>query len=258
MVRALTKRKQNGVLYTRRPDIEFCLENVTRLAPATVRERAGVMDESDPEFLPSEVLLHLIRNALRSQDHSTANALIGILGRRCLDNLVRHLRPSRRFDAEALREDILRKLYELIADEVGDPEKNELDYYEVQFNSAFATLRVGFLRAAYRHNAHFADPPPTANESEDGVEAVDAADQADELPETDLQLQADAYDLLCRIQALPPEECEAATWKYFGYKTESTDPNETTVASLCGVSGRVIRARLHSAKSRLKKMEDEL
>lgn len=261
MVRALTKTKKTGEIYTRRPEIEACLAQAVRQAPAMLRERATIADPKDPRFLPSEALVHLSRESLRAQDMVTAGTFIDCLGRRCLLQLKRTIRPSNQFDAQDVREQVQEKLYNLFADELEDPTNDALDYYEAQFNAAFATLRAGVLRDVYRHNARFVSPSPAPAAAADGSvgddDAVDIADSADESPRCDPVIQLESLEGLRRVQALPTKEREAFLWKGLGFETESIDPLETTVATLCGVSGRAIRNRLRSANARLKCMEEE-
>jgi hypothetical protein len=257
MVRALTKKTKKGVPYTRRPDIEQILAQAVREAPATLRQRALISDPSDPRYLPAEALVHLGRNALRTGDRTTADAVIGCLGRRCMRNLQGQIRPTTLFDADEVRGQVLCELYDLFADEVNDVTSNTLDFYEAQFNAAFATLRAGVIRATHRRNARFVAPISAADQTEDGDEMSDVGERQDESPDSDPALQAEGHDLLRFIQALPLEEREAVVWKRFGFKTESNDTAETTVATLCGVSGRAIRGRLNSARTRLKRMEEE-
>ena len=163
MVRALTKTKKAGELYTRRPEVEDCLARAVRQAPATLRERASVTDPQDPQYLPSEALVYLSREALRTQDAVTADTLIGCLGRRCMQNLMRTIQPSNLFDADDVRGEIQCKLYDLFANEAADPTSNALDFFEAQFNKAFTTLRFHVLRDIYRHNGRFEPSSPAAN-----------------------------------------------------------------------------------------------
>ena len=51
---------------------------------------------------------------------------------------------------------------------------------------------------------------------------------------------------------LPKEEREAFLLvEKMRYKIESKDPHEKTAATICDVSGRTIRTRLHDAKCKL-------
>ena len=53
------------------------------------------------------------------------------------------------------------------------------------------------------------------------------------------------------IKSLPPDERDPLILRIMGYEEESEDPNKTTIASLCGVTGRTIRNRLKRATKKL-------
>jgi DNA-directed RNA polymerase specialized sigma24 family protein len=134
-----------------------------------------------------------------------------------------------------------------------------LDYYEVHFNSAFAVLRTGVIRDELTRVM------PLESVTRTDTTAPDKEDEDSTLPEledlskrADVVLSAQNHELHRLIQQLPPAERAAVLWKYFyDLKTESADPAETTVASLCGVSGSEIRSRLRTAYARLKNRMEE-
>jgi RNA polymerase sigma factor (sigma-70 family) len=257
MVRALTKRKEDGTPYTRLPRIEQLLTRVLATDPATLPTRAAISDRTDALYLPPEVLVHLIRHALRMQDPRTASAILPRLGERCAELLKRRVPDSNAFDAADVREDILSALYGLFVDDQWSPADGVLDYYEVHFNHAFSTLRNGIVRKALASSAPL-DPLDEPLDGDD--DEAPPADFADLSPDADLLQCAQKAELHRMIQALPPDERQAVVWTYlYGLKVESIDPAEKTVAHLCGVSGSEIRSRLRSAYARLKKrMEEKL
>ena len=60
------------------------------------------------------------------------------------------------------------------------------------------------------------------------------------------------------IEALPIDERKAfVLCRVYGYKVESTDPNEITAAVLCECTGRTIRNRLSRAESKLWRLKEE-
>ena len=83
MVRPLTKCKEDGTPYARPPVIEQLLAQLLVTDPTTIPARAAITDRTDALYLPPEVIVHLIRHALRMQDYDTANALLSRLGERC-------------------------------------------------------------------------------------------------------------------------------------------------------------------------------
>ena len=86
MARPLEKTT-NGKLYTRPPEIEVATDTVLAQDLATQRRRALIRDPHDREYLPSECLLHLIREARRRHDDAARDALLPLLLARCEANL---------------------------------------------------------------------------------------------------------------------------------------------------------------------------
>lgn len=254
MVRPLKKCTEDGVPYSRPPAIERSIAQALAAAPATLLARAAISDRRNAEYLAPEVLVHLIRHALRMQDYSTANALLGCLGKRCAQMLKRRVRETTAFRASDVREETVSRLYELFAEDTKNPDDVPLDYYEVHFNKAFVTVRAGIIRKAFAHQA----PLESLSDSSDEGEDVEPVELQDLSPAADVVLCAENEQLARLIQALPRDEREAIVWKYFfNLKTESTDQTERTVASLCEVSGSEIRSRLRAAYARLKKRIEE-
>lgn len=253
MVRPLTRCKKNGVFYKRPAAIEQSIAQALSATPATLPARVAISDPRQTEYLAPEVLVHLIRHALRSNNDSLASALLARLGARCARLLKRRVPDTNAYDAHDIREEVLSQLYELFADDVAHPDKAPLDFYEVRFNMAFATLRAGIIREALRQQKRSVPvsvPVGTDEETDDdGGELLDPKDPSES---ADVVLTVEKEQLSRLIQALPPDEREAIVWKYyFDLKTESNDPTEATVAKRCGVSGSEVRSRLRAAHARL-------
>jgi hypothetical protein len=257
MVRPLRKRTQDGTRYTRPPGIEDAIAQALKDPAATWPARAKILDPANPKYLAMEVLVHLIRHALRMQDSATVNALLPCFGDRCAHLLKRRVSKTAVFNADDVREETVSRIYELFADDLKDPDEGTLDYYEVRFDSAFATLRANVIREATAHATPLVSLTGTeATDETEGAPPAELQELATD-PET-VALSAEKEELHRLIQTLPPDERAAVTWKFlYGYKTESTDSTETTVATLCGVSGSEVRSRLRSAYARLKKWMEE-
>jgi hypothetical protein len=257
MVRALKKHNQDGLRYTRPAQIERAIAEVLNEPPAAWLDRAKIVDKGNPKYLAPEVLVHLVRHALRMQDYPTANALLPCLGERCIRVLKRTVSVSAVFDADEVRDETVSRLYELFAEDPQSPDEGILDYYEIRFESAFATLRANVIREATARAAPLM--PLTSTDGQEDAEGDEPIELQELASDSEAAvLSAENAELHRLIQALPPVECDAVTWKYvYGYKTESNDPGETTVATLCGVSGSEVRSRLRSAYARLKKWMEE-
>src|SRR5688572_29961124 len=142
MVQPLTKKSKNGKLYFRPPEIEAAIALALTQDLATLTTRTAISKTADPQYLPSEVLVHLIRHALRHADGRTYNTLLNLLFHRCMINMYKHVPKDQGFDAAFVREEVLGRLGELFGDDAGPAGTGELDFYEIRFNRAFSKLRI--------------------------------------------------------------------------------------------------------------------
>lgn len=91
MAQPLEKTRQDGTLYHRPKNIEAAIDAALAQDLTTQCERALIRDYGSADYLPSECLLHLIRNARRRDDEAAYNALLPLLLARCEANLNSHV-----------------------------------------------------------------------------------------------------------------------------------------------------------------------
>ena len=251
MATALTKRRGDGTPLTRPPEIEEGLDLALAEGLPSLIRRAQVKDTSSPEYLGSECLVHLVRDSARRGVATISNLLLPVLLARCERTLLSKI-PRGVPDADHLREEVLGAFVLILAKGCSAEDDGESDFYECRFNLAFRMLRISVVR---REQAKSVGVMPL-------IEDVIAADDenAGRL-ENALRTrsgQVDGLVLAEFLDALPPEEREAVVLHYvMGYKIESKDKDEPTVATRCGVSGRTIRDRLNRARERCKQMKRE-
>lgn len=248
MANPLTKHSKEGVLYVRPLEVESNIDGALDQETAVLIRRAQGTDRHSSDYLKSESLVYLIRAAIRSDDAVRYNALLPILLSRCQTILSRKISDSVP-NAEDVREEVLCELSVLFAGEAGSDPPNELDYYEVKFNSAFRTLRCLVLRRE-RENTE------GAQVLSDGSEAENGHGQAANLPPC-RAIQEDGVQLTELLDTLPDNLRKAVVLTEMGYVAESNDPDVTTVATLCGVSGRTVRTWLNQARNQIEQMRLE-
>ena len=257
MVRALKKRDKTGQLYVRPQAIEQSIAAMLTQSPAGWIASAAVTDRRNTQYLAPEVVVHLIRHSLRMQDYSTANFLLQRFGERVMRLLEHRVRESRAFSAAFVREETLGRFLEFFAEDLKQPEEGVLDFYELRFDKALATLRAQVIRYERLRSTPLesVSAPEARNADEKEPDPIELPDLS---PGADVVTSAENVELYRLVQALPPDERDAILWKYYtGLDTEATDPTKTTVASLAGVSGSEIRSRLRAAYARLKKRMEE-
>ena len=146
MVRPLTKTNKDGVRYVRPQAVETEIKVALQEDRTALRRRLMVTDRRSPEYLRSECLVHLIRDALRRRDEDRLNEALPILLSRCeaiLKAKIANSLPG----ADELREEVLSEFSELLASDGMGERPDELDFYECRFNMAFRTLRIDVVNA---------------------------------------------------------------------------------------------------------------
>jgi DNA-directed RNA polymerase specialized sigma24 family protein len=257
MARPLNKTKTDGARYTRLPEIEAAIDAALGQDLEIVCDRARLRDRKAENYLPSECLVHLIREAWRSGNEQARDELLQLLLDRCAAILNSKVSDSI-CTAEQLREDILGDFAELFAKDGSSQEESELDFYEVRFNLAFSTFRITRVRDELDRLNSTRDLPdpdrPDVRVDDEILARLSDRDRSRCDPE-ELVLRKQVHDA---INALPRDERKAIVLCYLlGLKEESEDPNERTAATVCGVTGRTIRNRMTSALAKLSRLKEE-
>jgi hypothetical protein len=261
MAQPLEKSKINGILYTRPPEIEAASDAALAQDLDTHYRRTLIRDRGSPDYLPSECLVHLIREAQQRNDDRARDALLPLLLARCeaiLNVKVDGSIPG----AVELREDILGDFAELFAIDGTPEDSHELDFFEVRFNRAFFTFRITRVRPELTHqNSQVPLPEPSdeiklIEQELDNEVAARLADLGGDAgnPE-DRVFRKQVFDAIIK---LPPDQRKAVVLVHLlGFKQESENPDETTAATICNVEGRTIRNRLTRAFATLSKLKED-
>lgn len=261
MARALTNETKGGKVYTRPPVVEASIDEALAQDLETIQKRAGIRDHKNSEYLPSECLLHLVRDARLRKDERTVRKLLPLLLGRCEAHLKSAIRDDGRPDAEELRGNVMGRFCEMIAKVGTNHDVRPLDFFEIRFNQAMTTLRYKVLAVDDRRRKRFEDVGSAEDEdglpleAETALARVSAAAQNPEQQENLLFLKEVARVL----KTCSADEQEAVMLCYIkGYKVESEDPDEETAATICGVKGRTIRYRLERASKKLKQLKEDM
>lgn len=256
MARPLTKRNKDRVLYTRSHAVEANIDDALSQDLSTLRRRLLVTDKAAADHLPSESLVHLVREAHRSNDDKRRDAILPVLLGRC-EAILKAKISDQLPNAESLREQVLSDLCELFLADGTDDHLDELDFYECRFNSAFRTLRLDVLRRELGILNRAADLPDDAGEPNAYEDAFAQVSEAFRTPATQ-QSTLFLEDLWDAINALPPDERRAVILVHvIGYDEEADDPTKVTAATLCHCTGRTIRNRLSRAAKKLARFKED-
>ena len=251
--RPLTKRNSAGNLYVRPKRIEAQVNEILSQDLATLRRRLAVNDDQLPDYLHSECLVHLIRDSRRNKDDAILNVAFPILLNRCEKILLAKVRDKELSNAAYVREEVLGQFGELFATDGTEENCDGLDYFECRFNEAFRSFYVDLIRSERTRLKRFvslsdqAGTPQSNSHEEIPDQVIEAVQSPDTVENAVLQ-----RELREAIDTLTDDERRAVNLYYVeGYKIESKNPAEETVATICNVSGRTIRNRLAKAIAKL-------
>jgi DNA-directed RNA polymerase specialized sigma24 family protein len=254
MPRALNKVTKGGVRYHRPPEIEAGLEGALRQDLDEQLRRAKIRDPANPDHMPSECLVHLVREARLTGNKRAVERLLVPLLSRCERRLKRTI-PDSWPDAQGLRDEILQTFCELLARVGTNHDATSLDIFECKFNKGLAALRFKRLRKETNRAKLFHS---LADEFDDDGQPVDPNETLARLSRA-AQTPAGQEDFvylsqtLEAVKALPAAQRRAVELCCLqGYAPASEDPDEITAATICGVSGTAMRKNLRKAADKLK------
>jgi DNA-directed RNA polymerase specialized sigma24 family protein len=256
MARKLTKKKKNGDLYVRPPEVETSLALALTLSPAAVIECAKVVDRKTSGYLRSECLLHLVREARRGNNDNAMRSLLEALLFRCERILNARLPDGSRPDAPDLREEILGRFGEMFAIDGEDEDRGYLDFFECKFNAAFKALRISVLRKATVRSERV-EPLPDVDDAHAASDdsRFSQLSKSFSIP----AIQHHAAECNEALAAMTQDEREAFSLVYLmGYEIESNDPANETAATRAKVTGRTIRSRLTRAIEKFKRYTESI
>lgn len=250
MTQPLRKRRPDGRPYERFPANEAKLIELAGLSQDEVLARCEITAPTDPGFVPSECLLHLVRASRQDNGDGPFERLYKALIRRVLARLPRERQEgSEALSSERIREAVLDRFIDLLmVDRAGYDER--LDYFEVAFDGGLARLRQDGRRKAWREERR-----SVPIEEEDGTMTADAeraVGSYDPFATEDLLDAAYRSRLDRAIGDLPREEGEIVEMLRKGFPIESKDPEVMSIVRTLGVVERTVRNRRDRAFRKLR------
>lgn len=242
VINGLRKRRLSGELYERDPKIEALIAELAVLPRDELIARAGIMKRSDPTYVPSECLVYFIRASRRDNNEAWFERLYRILIERVLRSLPRSESSDGKTESltrGVVRDKVFSRFVELLsADRATYIDK--LDYFEVRFDGAVASLRRDAQEQAWRdENRSQALEYDDSGELSPEVEA--AAGAHDPFAALDLDDAAYRLRLDAAIEALPTEQSRIIHMLRQGFPIDSKEPDVMTISKVLGRSEKTVR-----------------
>jgi hypothetical protein len=224
MARPLLKKNERGGL-TRPPGIEVKIDAALTQDWATLSRRARVTDPQSPDFLPSECLVHLIRDAIRRGEERIASVLMPQLVKRAEANLLRTVPDSRMPDAEAVRQEILSSLALMFTEDGSEGHEDELDFYECKFLRSLRFLRIDHVRAEISRRKELTDLPEAGNDQGEPTLDDEMLARLSRMASIGPSQEDHAYlpEVIKALDKLPPDQKRAVVLRrIIGHTEEQT------------------------------------
>lgn len=248
MARPLTKKT-----LARPPGIERKIDIALTQDWATLSRRARDPNPQSDTFLPSECLVHLLRDAIRRGDDRVARVLMPQLLRRAEDNLKRTVPNGRMRDAESVRHDILSDLAMMFTQDGTEGHEDELDFYECRFGRAFRFLRIDRVRKAVAARKQLTDLPQS-----DGRDAPAFDDEMLARLSRVASIGPSQEDALYLPEVIAALDNLSADQKEAVVLRRIIGHEEEAAAKILDVDGRTVRNRLSRADKKLNTLKEDL
>jgi RNA polymerase sigma factor (sigma-70 family) len=229
--------------YKRLPETERQIAKAAALNAKALLTCAQQRDETEPEYLAAETLVHFIRRADRNNDLKLRDDLFRELFERCKP----FFRGQFRSRDKATREDLQQEVLKKVVDAILAPD-GRADFMEVRFWSYLKRRTIDACKSAFAHT--------------DDMESLDTgySGQGESEGRTKLESQADkrlSPEELTMVSAglakLPPKLRRVFVLRHavgmaIGADDPADDPpDDLTLAQHFGCSGRTIRSWLKKA-----------
>ncbi len=243
IVNSLRKRRLNGELYERVPKVEALIAELAALPRDELIAKAAVTKRSDPAYVPSECLVYFIRASRHDNNEAWFERLYRILIERVLRSLPRSESSDGKTESltrGAVRDKVFSRFVELLSTDRATY-VDKLDYFEVRFDGAVASMRRDAQEQAWRDENRSRPLEYDEESGELSPEVEAAAGAHDPFAASDFDNAAYRLRLDAAIEALPPEQSRIIHMLRQGFPIDSKEADVMTIAKALGRSEKTIR-----------------
>jgi hypothetical protein len=254
MITPLRKRTLDGTLYKRDPKVEAQLAELAPLPRDELVTRCSISRRDDPLYVRTECLLYFVRTCRADNSEVHFERLYKILAERvlrCLPKPESNDGKTASLTKGVIRDKVFSRFVELLSMDRSEYTE-KLDYFEVRFDGALASLRRDAQEQAWR--------------DENRSEALEFDDETGE-PTPEVERAAGSYDpfaasenagadyrsrLDAAIEALPPHQSRIVEMIRRGIPIDSKEAGAITIAKTLGKSEKTIRIHRDKAYDALR------
>ncbi|CAJ0779381.1 hypothetical protein [Ralstonia chuxiongensis] len=240
MARKLTKKTPSGQPLVRLPQVEEELAELRRLDQAELIQRIRASSGRGKGRCSPEGMMALLRDG---QPDRVLNELIGRITSRFTSVAEHKLKSRNAFSEEAL-DNVMSAFNGALAADISTRNEN-LDFFEVLFSNAVARFVHSEVRREISRRLRYVSMTPADDKEDSGADDADAFIDVDSLSHrlSDPEREVVTTQLLSALSELPKPLRDVAVLLALGVPKESTDPSETTIATMCQIKRRAIQYR---------------
>lgn len=201
--------------------------------------RSRIRDRKNPDYVPSECLVHFVRASRQDNSDEWFGQLYKLLAERVFGALPRVEGGGNTTSLvnESIRNAVFDRFVDMLAKDRRQP-NDKLDFFEVRFDLAVKRLRLDAQEQAWRESNR-------SNSLDDDLSEIEA--------DAVTAIAADAFEanffsdplfrnrLHLAIDDLPPEQSRTMHLLMLGWPISSNDPAVMTIAKALGCSDRSVR-----------------
>jgi hypothetical protein len=263
MPASLRKMRSDGIPYQRRPEIEAALAGLILLPRSETADRCKIVDPGNADHLPSECLLHLVRASRSDNSDAHFTMLFRTLRHRVLARLPQ-TDVGRGPDGEMLGSQTNIRIGEVVMDRFQEllmldrsGYEDRLDYFEVNFDDAIASLRLTARKKAWKEENRFTPMTYDDETSELNAEIEEAAAAQNVLSESKLDDPGYRLRLDAAIDALPEHQRRVVELLRQGFPIDSQEPGVQTIVGILRCAEKTVRNRRNKAYEAIRKALEE-
>jgi hypothetical protein len=243
IVTPLRKRSLSGALYERDPKTNALISELAALPRDELTARAAIRKRAEPGYIPSECLVYFIRASRRDNNEAWFERLYRILIERVLRSLPRPESPDGKTESLThglVRDKVFSRFVELLSAD-RSVYVDKLDYFEVRFDGAVASLRRDAQEKAWRDENRSQPLEYDEESGELSPEVEAAAGIHDPFARSEFDDRAYRLRLDAAIEALPPEQSRIIHMLRQGIPIDSKAPDVMTIAKALDRSEKTVR-----------------
>lgn len=249
MITALKKRTLNRALYTRDPKIEAKLVELELLSRDDLFARCSIARRSNLAYVPNECVLYFVRASRTENSSRDFERLCKILMERVLRILPKPDNAdgsTLSFAKSQVREKAFDRFVEmLMEDRTGYSEK--LDFFEVRFNGALASLRRDAQEQVWREENRTVELESDEESGEISAEVELAVGSYDPFDTREFDAADYRSCLDAAISTLPLLQRRIVEMIRQGILIDSKDAGVVTIAKTLNKSEKTIRTHRDKA-----------